>query len=478
MSLDIAALRRRLQHALGAEFKVGALLGEGGFAAVFRVREKALRRDVAVKVLDLGLTPSPSLAERFVREARTIARLEHPHIVPIYKVGGHGNEVLFIVMRCVDGPSLRALLQKYRRLSVGDASRIARQVADALGYAHQRGVVHRDIKPDNVLLDASGHVLVSDFGIAKAAHQASASQLTTEGMVVGTPHYMSPEQATGERVDARSDIYALGVVLYQMLTGAPPFEGESAQSILMKQATATPVPIRRLRSDVPPALAAVLDRMLAKDPADRFQTAEEASQALVAALPTAARDAVRVRAGTLAVSIKSLVGLGVVGCLTTVAFVAGAVVVSWTVFSAPPRLDAVAPLPDSLTTTLRRRGALAPADTAELAFIPDGPPNPALLVVGKRRIVVWAPRHVRAYRRDSVAYTFLVGWRGGPHLVFLLIPPTGRRDTVFARLSLRESWTLGRRVSALLPADRRAGFHFALDAGQPGYRLNRRVDTP
>src|SRR6058998_1313545 len=204
-TLDLSTLRRRLQQALGDEFTVGALLGEGGFAAVFRVHDAALNRDVAIKVLDLGLTPSPALAERFVREARTSAQLEHADIVPIYKVGGYKNEVLYIVMRCVDGPSLRHLLEKHQRLSVRDAARIARQVADALGHAHLHGVVHRDVKPDNILLDSSGHVLVTDFGIAKAAQEASASQLTTEGMVVGTPHYMSPEQATGEDVDARSD---------------------------------------------------------------------------------------------------------------------------------------------------------------------------------------------------------------------------------------------------------------------------------
>src|SRR3989454_438511 len=356
-TLDLSTLRRRLQQALGDEFTVGALLGEGGFAAVFRVHDAALNRDVAIKVLDLGLTPSPALAERFVREARTIAHLEHANIVPIYKVGGFKNEVLYIVMRCVDGPSLRQLLEKERRLTVGDAARIARQVADALAYAHGRGIVHRDVKPDNILIDSTGRVVVTDFGIAKAA-EAAASQLTTEGMVVGTPQYMSPEQATGERTDGRSDIYSLGIVLYQMLAGEPPFDGESAQSILMKQATATPVPITRMRTDVSQPLAAVLDRMLGKDPAERYQTAEEVSRALVGALPTAARDRVKLRYGWMSTAIKSLVGVGMVGCLVVVAFAAGAAGVGRGRLGGPPPPRAPAALPDRRPPARGPRGAL------------------------------------------------------------------------------------------------------------------------
>ena len=455
-TLDLSTLRRRLQQALGDEFTVGALLGEGGFAAVFRVHDTALNRDVAIKVLDLGLTPSPALAERFVREARTIAHLEHANIVPIYKVGGFKNEVLYIVMRCVDGPSLRQLLEKERRLTVGDAARIARQVADALAYAHGRGIVHRDVKPDNILIDSTGRVVVTDFGIAKAA-EAAASQLTTEGMVVGTPQYMSPEQATGERTDGRSDIYSLGIVLYQMLAGEPPFDGESAQSILMKQATATPVPITRMRSDVSQPLAAVLDRMLGKDPAERYQTAEEVSRALVGALPTAARDRVKLRYGWMSTAIKSLVGVGMVGCLVVVAFAAGAAVVAWAVLSGPPRLDATAPFPDSLTAALRRRGALLPRDTGLFAFIPDGPQDSVLFLVGKRRVAVATPRGARTYPREGVAYGFHMRWGVGPRFVLVLRVAGGRRDTVFTNLSPRGLYVVARRLDPLLHHDARSG---------------------
>src|SRR5258707_5454317 len=219
--MDLEALQQRLQQALGQEFTVGPLLGQGGFAAVFRARDNGLNRDVAVKVLDVELSPSPTVAERFLREAQTVARLEHPHIVPIYKVGRH-EEVFYIIMRCIDGPSLGDLLERHQKLSIGDAARIARQVADALAYAHSHDIVHRDIKPDNILLDKSGHVLVTDFGIAKAAQAAkekktgASTQLTSEGAVVGTPQYMSPEQAAGDPLDGRSDIYSLGIVLYQM----------------------------------------------------------------------------------------------------------------------------------------------------------------------------------------------------------------------------------------------------------------------
>src|SRR2546428_8696574 len=347
-------------------------------------------------------------------------------------------------MRCLDGPSLRQLLEKHQRLSLRDAARIARQVADALGHAHLHGIVHRDVKPDNILLDSAGHVLVTDFGIAKAAQEASVSQLTTEGMVVGTPHYMSPEQATGEDVDAGPDFYSLGVVLYQMRAGVRPFDGESAQSILMKQPTATPVPIQQRRSDVPPTLAVVVDRALAKDPGERFQTAEELSRALVEALPTAAQDSVRMRSPVLSGALNALVGLGVVGGLLFVAL---------TVLPKPPRLSVRAPIPDSLAQLLRRQGALAPGDAALYVFSPRGADDTTLLLVARRSVAVGTPHRGAAYRRGYVEGGYAAELRAGLSFRMVLTLPRARRATVVRHLSFRDVSELARTLGKLAGED-------------------------
>ncbi|HYU28924.1 MAG TPA: serine/threonine-protein kinase [Gemmatimonadales bacterium] len=461
--MDLGALQKRLQRALGQEFTVGPLLGEGGFAAVFRARDNVLNRDVAVKVLDVELAPSPVVAERFMREAQTVARLEHPHIVPIYKVGRQ-EEIFYIIMRCIDGPSLRQLLETQKKLSVGDAARIARQVADALAYAHSHDIVHRDIKPDNILLDKSGHVLVTDFGIAKAAQAAQAAQaatprstqLTSEGMIVGTPDYMSPEQASGDPLDGRSDIYSLGVVLYHMLAGAPPFEGTSSASILAQQITQAPVPIRRHRPDLPEEMAVVLDRMMEKNRTKRFQMASEVSRALVGAMPTAARDRVRVplRRRLRLMFYRSLVGLSVAGCLLFIAFAGGAAAVAYYVFSKPPHIAARMPLPGSLTRMLRARRALLPGDIGLFAYRPAGEEDTTLLLLTRRRTVVVTPREVRSYARDSVRRDIDLILHGG--LAFRLViygrHSSGVADTVYRNLSFRDMMQIRSQLNREPPA--------------------------
>jgi len=461
--MDLAALQPRLQQALGQEFTVGPLLGEGGFAAVFRARDNVLNRDVAVKVLDVELAPSSVVAERFLREAQTVARLEHPHIVPIYKVGRQ-EEIFYLIMRCIDGPSLRHLLETQKRLSVGDAARIARQVADALAYAHSHEIVHRDIKPDNILLDKSGHALVTDFGIAKAAQAAQAAtpgsdRLTSEGMIVGTPEYMSPEQASDDSLDGRSDIYSLGIVLYQMLAGSPPFEGPSSAGILAQQLTEEPDPIRRHRADVPEEMAVVLDKMLQKSRSKRFQMASEVSRALVGALPTAARDRVRIplRRRLRSMFYRSLVGLSVAGCLLSIAFAGGAAAVAYYVFSKPPRIAAHAPLPDSLARLLRARGALVTGDVASYAYQPAGTEDSTLLLLTRRRTVVVTPHQVRSYARDSVRRHLNLEIHGG--LSFRLVIYAPRiADTVYRSLSFRDMMQLrpelNRTVEAATPTRR------------------------
>ena len=471
--MDTESLQQRLQKALGSEFTVGALLGQGGFAAVFRVRDATLNRDVAVKVLYSDLAPSPILAERFLREAQTIARLEHPHIVPIYKVG-RDADVLYIIMRCIDGASLRGLLEAHKKLSIGDAARVARQVSDALAYAHSHDIVHRDIKPDNILLDKTGHVLVTDFGIAKAAQAAQgdkgSTQLTSEGVIIGTPQYMSPEQAAGDTVDGRSDIYSLGIVLYQMLAGEAPFDGDSSASILAKQLTQEPAPIRRLRSDVSQELGFVLERMLEKDPKRRFQTAREVSRALIEALPIAGRDSVRVplRRRIKSMALKSLVGVAVAGCLAVIAFVAGAAVVAYTLFSKAPKVATAGPLPDTLSRMLQERRVLAAGDAPVYAFQPGGSEDTTLFLISRRRASIVTPHATRSYTRDSVAAAVDLDLRGGVFFRLVLRRRGGgaMRDTVFRSMSFRDFLEVAPTIERLVGED--AGGGVRVRAGRTG----------
>jgi tRNA A-37 threonylcarbamoyl transferase component Bud32 len=270
----------RLTAAIAGRYTLDHEVGRGGMATVYLADDLRHRRRVAVKVLhpDLARAVGP---ERFLREIEIAAGLSHPHILPLHDSGDAGG-TLYYVMPFVAGESLQDRLSRERQLPIDDALRIAREVADALHYAHGRGIVHRDVKPANIMLE-SNHALVTDFGVALIAQPLSADRLTVTGVSPGTPAYMSPEQATGGPVDGRADIYALGCVLYEMLCGEPPFTGSSARAVLTKKLF-EPVPsIRRMRETVSPELERAIETALARTPADRFRTAAEFAQALDAA---------------------------------------------------------------------------------------------------------------------------------------------------------------------------------------------------
>ncbi len=268
----------RLRDALSDRYLLERELGAGGMATVYLAHDLKHARDVAIKVLHPDLAAALG-AERFLAEIRTTANLQHPHILPLHDSGEAGG-FLFYVMPFIDGETLRARLTRTRLLPIPEAMLIAREVADALAYAHGRGVIHRDIKPENILLQG-GHALVADFGIALAVQSAGGARMTQTGLSLGTPQYMSPEQAMGERAtDARTDVYALGAVTYEMLTGDPPFTGSTVQAIVAKVLTDRPTPIRTTRDTVPAYVEAAVMTALAKLPADRFEGARAFADAL------------------------------------------------------------------------------------------------------------------------------------------------------------------------------------------------------
>lgn len=263
---------------LAGRYRIEREIGAGAMATVYLARDLKHDRDVAVKILRPDLAESVG-RERFLREIHLAAKLAHPHILPLFDSGDDG--ALYYVMPNVQGHSLRDRIISDRQLPVADAVRIASEIAAALDHAHRQGVVHRDIKPENIMLQ-DGHALVADFGIGKALSDVADHSLTQIGMSVGTPAYMSPEQAVGESIDGRSDIYSLGCVLYEMLVGEPPFTGPTVQSVIAKRFVQTPADVAALRDAVSRPVARVVQRALARSPMDRFETAADLRDALLA----------------------------------------------------------------------------------------------------------------------------------------------------------------------------------------------------
>jgi serine/threonine-protein kinase len=273
-------LRERAAAALSRQYRIEDEIGRGGMSVVFRARDLRLERDVAIKVLPPELAHDHAVGSRFTREAQTSAQLSHAHIVPIHDVGARDG-IAYFVMALVAGGNLAQRLEHQPLRSIDEVRRLLCETSDALAYAHLHGVIHRDIKPDNILIDGdSGRAMVTDFGIARAME--GGTRLTQTGVAVGTPTYMSPEQAVGERaIDGRSDIYSLGVVGYQMLTGRVPFQASNSMALLLKHVSERPTPIAELRPEAPKQLCDAIERALKKAPEERWATASAFREALL-----------------------------------------------------------------------------------------------------------------------------------------------------------------------------------------------------
>jgi eukaryotic-like serine/threonine-protein kinase len=396
----VAEITGRLSTALADRYRIERRLGEGGMATVYLAEDLRHDRKVALKVLrpELGVMLG---ADRFLQEIKTTARLQHPHILPLYDSGctaaAHGGDTgfLYYVMPYVEGETVREKLDREQQLGIDEAVKIATEVADALQYAHDQGVIHRDIKPENILL-RNGRAFVADFGIALAV-SAAGGRMTETGLSLGTPHYMSPEQATAEtHIDNRSDIYSLGSVLFELLTGEPPHTGPSAQAIILKIVTDVPRPVRELRKAVPPHVAAAVAMALEKLQADRFDSAKAFAEALhnpAFTWPVATTTTVGA-AGLASRRVALPVMLAV--ALLTIALAAW----GWI---RPSRTTSVARYP----TTLGATGTLDGITFGlEAALSPDG----ASLVF---RSPLTGPGQLYVKRRDEVVARALAGTEGG-----------------------------------------------------------------
>ncbi|HEY3279898.1 MAG TPA: protein kinase [Gemmatimonadales bacterium] len=274
---EIENLQRRLQRIVEGKYTITRMLGKGGMGAVFLAQDLALDREVAIKVLPPDISQDPKVVQRFQQEAKTAAKLDHTNIIPIYRVESEGG-LNYFVMKYIAGTSLEDVLEQKQALSSEYIQRVLWEAACALGHAHQRGIVHRDVKPANIMFDHDGRVMLTDFGISKALQAASG--FTGTGMIIGTPHYMAPEQAKGQQVDGRADQYSMGVVGYRMITQQLPFSGDSVHTILYKHIFEQAPRTSAIRQDLPPHLSESISRALAKEPDQRYPTMEDFATAV------------------------------------------------------------------------------------------------------------------------------------------------------------------------------------------------------
>ena len=337
---SLPELLARLHIALAERYAIERELGRGGMATVYLAQDLKHHRKVAIKVLEPEVAAALG-PERFLREIELAGGLSHPHILPLHD-SGEAEGFVYYVMPYVEGESLRDRLSREKQLPLEDAVRITGEIASALDHAHRRNVLHRDVKPENILLQ-EGHAVVADFGIARAILTAAGDTLTATGLTVGTPAYMSPEQAAGERqLDGRSDLYSLGCVLYEMLAGQPPFTGPTVESVLHQHLTADPAPVTQLRRTVPDSVVPVLGRALAKAPADRYATTTQFAQALEAALRLDPPSRSRRRSVAPVVGVATVAALGVAFLLVRSRWAAGAVVPSASTIAVMPFIPVAA----------------------------------------------------------------------------------------------------------------------------------------
>jgi serine/threonine-protein kinase len=353
----ISHMKDLLRKDTNGEFVIERLLGRGGMAAVFLATEVRLARKVAIKVLPPALTFGHGV-ERFMREAKTVASLDHPGIVPIYRISS-GRDIFWYAMKYLEGRSLEDYLAERKRCTLGETIAILTQVAEALDYAHQRGVIHRDVKPGNAMLDSRNRVVMTDFGIAKAVSDGS---LTASGAVVGSPYYLSPEQGTGKEVSGAADQYSVGVMAYRMLSGQVPFEGDTSVNVIIKHCSFEPPPLDVFCPNIPKPACAAVHRALLKPPADRWPTVT----AFVHAMRGPSGDTVEIHGRGVGRRRRLLTRIG-----TSVALVIVVVLTSWGISSGRGKRAALATASLFTQTYARIVGNETPSGTVQTPVQPD-----------------------------------------------------------------------------------------------------------